>query len=893
MKKAFLYLFLLVCFGGNAQQFQYLPLDNEIQAKVLFEDSNELLWLGTSKGVFSYDGLSFKQYATKENIENQSVTAIYEDRQKLIWVGYENGNIEFMDIKRELKTFNPEEGLPQVKITGFCEDEKGQLWFSTYGEGVYYYNGKHLYNINVDDGLPSNEVYSITFLNGIWIGTDSGLSYLSKENPKKIINYNTENGLFDNIVQKVVAKNNVLKVSTFDLTQHQAVKIVEGQPLFEKISLWENSKQFETQKTLTYFEGKHTLWVLTDKGIWADYFYENIKVEHLKFNAQVYCDNIQYDGLSSGEFIGTNEGLYFRNFKDSTFKKIELFKNQKVSISCIGQDENFNYIGTFQHGLFILAKQTQKVIKNLTKKNGLCDNAVLSIYGNIFSTIGGLYELTPSLNILDVGKKHSLSIKYLYSIFKDKNQTIWLGTDGEGVIAITSAGIITHFNQINGKELKTVYQINQNSIGNLFFATPDNGLVEFDEKKQLFKIYNTQNGLKSNNINGFKILNDNEILLSHDKNIELYDFEKQKALPFYHPILDQFYEANLNILDQFHPTIILKNFFFHFDPKKIIKPKVHFHNIKNLNQTIDYQKDTIFTYDKNFFIFELTGIYYPKPDEIRFRYKLEGFDRDWIDTKDHNIIYPQLPYGTYKFRAKAIIGNYPSEEIVFRFTITPPFWKTWWFISGLLISFFLGIYLIIKTRENRLRKKAKLEQDKVLAQYEAIRSQINPHFLFNTFNTLIAIIEENPNKAVSFVEKLSDFFRIILEYRDQKTITIQEEVKLVTDYIYILKERFEDNLLIKLDLDNINGNIAPLTLQMLIENAVKHNIVSKSKPLSIHVFENNNYIVVENNLQLKVNKENSTGFGLESIIKRYELLSEEKIVVEHTADYFRVKIPIQ
>lgn len=893
MKKKFVYLLLLFGSYLNAQHFQRLPLDKETQAKTLFEDSNGLVWIGTNKGLLSYDGLSFRQYLSIQNTVNQVVTAIYEDKNKRIWVGYENGQIEFMDIKRELIAFNPEEGLPKVKITGFCEDDKGQLWFSTYGEGAYYHNGKHLYNVNSDDGLPSNDIYSIVFLNGIWVGTDSGLSCLSKENPKQIKTLNTDNGLLDNIVQKVGKKGNELIVSTFDFEKTQSYNVFDSKPTFQARTIWNNSK-FINEKILNYFEGQNTLWILTEKGVYADYFYENVNIEHLKFNAQVYCDNIVSNGVSLGEFLGTDEGLYYRNFKDSIFNKIKLIDNQKVSISCIGQDENYNYIGTFQYGLFILAKKTQKVIKNLTKKDGLCDNAVLSIYENHFSTIGGLYEFNPNnLNVLDIGKKHGVAIKYVYSIFKDSKQTIWLGTDGEGIISFSKDGTVNKYNEINGKELKTVYQIKQANSGKLFFATPDMGLIALDIEKQVFKIYNTQNGLKSNNINGFKILNDNEILLSHEKNLDFFDIAQQKTLPFFHPFLEQYYEANLNILDQFHPTILLKNAFFHFNPQKTIKPKIHFQAIKNLNQVIDYQKDTLFSFDKNFFIFELTSIYYPKPDEVRFRYKLEGFDRDWNDTKDHNIIYPQLPYGDYIFRAKAVLGNYPSNEIVFKFSITPPFWKTWWFISSALTIFFLGIYLIIKERENRLRKKAKLEQDKVLAQYEAIRSQINPHFLFNTFNTLIALIEENPNKAVSFVEKLSDFFRIILQYRDQKVITIQEEIQLVKDYIYLLKQRFDDSLSIEININETEGYIAPFSLQMLIENAVKHNIVSKSKPLKINILKEENYIIVENNLQEKLQRENSTGFGLESIKKRYDLFSKDKIVVEKTAVYFRVKIPIQ
>ncbi|MCB9040652.1 MAG: histidine kinase [Lewinellaceae bacterium] len=153
-----------------------------------------------------------------------------------------------------------------------------------------------------------------------------------------------------------------------------------------------------------------------------------------------------------------------------------------------------------------------------------------------------------------------------------------------------------------------------------------------------------------------------------------------------------------------------------------------------------------------------------------------------------------------------------------------------------------------------------------------MKSQINPHFLFNSFNTLITIIEENPEIAVEFVEKLSDFYRSILQYREMEVISLREEVVLVQNYAFLLKKRFGDSLSLTVHHNEEQAYIAPLTLQILVENAVKHNIISKSRPLNIEICAGGEYITVRNNLQKKIAMELSTGFGLQSIVNRYALL---------------------
>ncbi len=199
---------------------------------------------------------------------------------------------------------------------------------------------------------------------------------------------------------------------------------------------------------------------------------------------------------------------------------------------------------------------------------------------------------------------------------------------------------------------------------------------------------------------------------------------------------------------------------------------------------------------------------------------------------------------------------------------------------------------MLRQRDKRREREATLKREKIESQFEALKSQINPHFLFNSFNTLITIIEENPQMAVEFVEKLSDFYRSILQYREMEVISLKEEVELVKNYAFLLQKRFGNSLALHVQNIDEQAYIAPLTLQILVENAVKHNIISKSRPLDIELNVSDGYLTVSNNLQKKMALEVSTGFGLQSIVNRYALLIDKAVLIEEGETHFTVSIPI-
>ena len=224
------------------------------------------------------------------------------------------------------------------------------------------------------------------------------------------------------------------------------------------------------------------------------------------------------------------------------------------------------------------------------------------------------------------------------------------------------------------------------------------------------------------------------------------------------------------------------------------------------------------------------------------------------------------------------------------------------FGSALSATFFiLAIYESIwyySQLKKSIQEQERVKVAHVQSQLDGLRNQVNPHFLFNSLNTLNHIVEyENKTMAKNFIGQLSKVYRYILDSREESTIILEEELNFVNAYVSIQKERFLESLEVNIDVPQqyTYKKIIPLSLQLLIENAIKHNIISTKKPLTItiDIDEQNDVIRVTNNLQKKSRVLHSTNVGLENITERYRLLSNDKFVkIEATKNYFKVSIPL-
>jgi sensor histidine kinase YesM len=211
----------------------------------------------------------------------------------------------------------------------------------------------------------------------------------------------------------------------------------------------------------------------------------------------------------------------------------------------------------------------------------------------------------------------------------------------------------------------------------------------------------------------------------------------------------------------------------------------------------------------------------------------------------------------------------------------------------IIISLFMhGRAFLLNWKQSKIDAE-RLQRENIAGKYEALKNQVNPHFLFNSLNALSNLVYEDQDKAVKFIKQLSEVYRYVLDTRDQEIVSLSQEVKFLEAYIFLQQIRFENRLNIALAINNQHAFVTPLALQMLIENAIKHNIVSADDPLKISVHQENGYVVVENNLQRKaILAEPSAGVGLENIVKRYELLTDKKVEILDGPEKFIVKLPL-
>jgi sensor histidine kinase YesM len=216
-------------------------------------------------------------------------------------------------------------------------------------------------------------------------------------------------------------------------------------------------------------------------------------------------------------------------------------------------------------------------------------------------------------------------------------------------------------------------------------------------------------------------------------------------------------------------------------------------------------------------------------------------------------------------------------------------------ITVLISAFMHGRGFLLAWKETLIEAE-QLKKEQMAARYEALKNQVNPHFLFNNFNVLATLVHKDADLAERFIKQMANVYRYVLDSREKEVVSLEEELKQLEAYIFLMKIRFGESLKIEIDpsLSQLEGkNLAPLTLQMLVENALKHNEASKSNPLLIEVlWEKEDYVVVRNKLQTKLTVGESTGVGLENISARYNFLSDKPVLSPPELGFFTVKIPL-
>lgn len=236
-----------------------------------------------------------------------------------------------------------------------------------------------------------------------------------------------------------------------------------------------------------------------------------------------------------------------------------------------------------------------------------------------------------------------------------------------------------------------------------------------------------------------------------------------------------------------------------------------------------------------------------------------------------------------------IIGNIPFYGKVENYVNSEGYLQS--VIAAILINIFT---VIIMEYFVQIRKNQELIQENLRIQYRELKSQINPHFLFNSLNILVSLINKDSSQAIRCTKKLSEVYRYVLSSGEDNVIRLKDEVRFITDYIEILQIRFGKGLQVSFDIEesDLQHQIVPMALQVLIENAVKHNVVSPATPLSINISSDGRQLTVSNNIIPRKNVEPCTGIGIKNLEKKYGIISDRNIEIIKDEQCFKVRLPL-
>ena len=203
------------------------------------------------------------------------------------------------------------------------------------------------------------------------------------------------------------------------------------------------------------------------------------------------------------------------------------------------------------------------------------------------------------------------------------------------------------------------------------------------------------------------------------------------------------------------------------------------------------------------------------------------------------------------------------------------------------------IHLILKQQQMAVENQ-QLRTESISNQYEALKNQLNPHMLFNSLNTLQSLIREFPDRAMNYTRELSKVLRYTLQGNESQLVTLREELTFAEAYIFLMKMRYEENLSFEIRTEEQSSCylIPPMSLQVLIENAIKHNEISNLHPLSIHIYTQGDSLIVSNPVQPKRTDSAGTGIGLDNLAKRYHLLMQRQVEITTDRGLFRVRLPL-
>jgi len=934
MKWKLIVVYLLMVCNAIAQQPFYKELtvaenDQPVAVSTMAQDDNGYLILGTANGVYTYNGRNFVPVTDRK----KPVTALCI-ADAVTYIAYKDGEVTILEngVQRILDTVRAT--VNSIKVAG-----DSSLWLCTDTEGIIVYrNGRREQYINTESGLADDYVYELAGMKNIMAAaTDAGICLLTNAG-KMQGRFSAASALVDNIVRAVC----------YDAGTHMLVAGAQQGGLCgvtaEDSSAWHIAyctKDWQWGQVndiividggrywVTTATGKLVNVVVTDTGFIANVVHEAAKglgKMLLDKGGNIWCATstgvILFPAMGiancplkqpyslrkvtamacagSRQLYAMGKELYA---VDSKNEKGLLMATTNSFITAMHTDQYGRlWIGTMGDGIY---RYNSGKLQSLDVP-GLRNTDVISMSSADdtlwVAGLNGLEKIALSANgasgtiVMYYNKQQGTGSDYVYQIFTDSRKRIWLATDGGGLRVYEHDAFRNV--EVPGLNSKVIYSIAEDSDGNIWMAALKDGLFVCRDSK--WQRLGSRNGLSDLNISAIASIKD-RIVIVHQKGIDAY-YPDVKIFRHYTRRLGMDIDSTSSVLNCYGKDtagniyIPYEHGFIRFDEHRPldIRPGIHIMSVNLFLKPIAAGRSR-FAASENYLTFVFGGVNFTNPDRLFYRYRLTGFNNEWVTTNDESATFPQLPPGTYTFVVQSSLSAAfdDSSEASYTFFIARPVWQRPWFVIGSVLIVAMVVVVYFRYRVKKLERISLLEKERHLYEYEYLKGQVNPHFLFNSLNTVVSLIDEDARLATDYTIHLSDFYRNMLAHNDKDLITVAQEWELLEKYIYIQKSRFGEALKVELVSDDRimqSVRIIPMALQLLVENAIKHNVVSQLHPLHVVVTVTDSAISVQNNIQIKKNKEKGTGIGLGNLKRRYALY--DKTIQQYTDEKsFFVKLP--
>lgn len=913
---------------AQALRTQY-SIPEGMQIEQLWEDQSGMVWIASKDGLYHFDGIQWESVDDQQ--EKLYVSAWGEDGLGNMWIGGGDGKIGWID-GHQFHRFNHPDFQTEASISGLVFDRFARLWIATYGDGLYCIQRDQIHHWVSVEEIPSPDIYALAIdeRDHIWLGTDRGLAIFAGEQvPILIHTIGSTEGLPDPLVTSLVSDPH--KGIWLGMYDGGLAYIASPDSMLQLVSENWNLGRIHQLK----IHDGH-IWMATEKrGLMRCRITGGVHVEEIDREAHtsflidqegnLWIPDEQQISLiplgfsrylkelgviraaipthhQEGLWLGTEKGVYFASSKLDSLHVIA--GTESLHVLTLFEDEHHRlWMGTMGDGLWRYDPNLGTISPFFTATGDIFPH-VLSITGKgnqvWLATFGGAYrcELVDGQErIHHYQEAEQGRITYTYQVFKDSQDRIWLATDSRG------AGFWQHDDLYLIPELndQSIYSIAEDITGRVWLSSKDSGLYYWQSNTiHPFRLPDADIQLP---IIGMAGRTDSSLLLIHGNGIGI-------LFPSSHSYIELGKAWDIPAMtDALNPIckkqdgsiwIGTQQGLIAYQPSTSRSRKFPEARITGLFanlESVDQANCIELNHDQNHIAIKYAGLWYQAPEQIHFQHRLLGLEEDWQGSRNYQASYPRLAPGSYTFelRVAPLYSTVGSEIEQLSFVVASPLWQRGWFLLLACLILAISLFAWIKYREGLLTRREQLEKQAIEYRFETLRNQINPHFLFNSFTTLIGMIEDRPSQAVDFVEKLADFFRHILDYRNRISIPLWEEKKLLDTYISLLKERFEDGFFFHWEVseDLLDKKVPPLCLQVLVENVFKHNIVSPRSPLDISIYHiGSNTLVIKNNLQRRKRVQSSTQVGLQNLIDRYQLLSSQEINVQITQTDYLIYLPL-